>query len=425
MAETGHIPSVAVPSRWSGSAVAPFTEPLFRGIWLAAVVSYTGTWMQNVGAAWLMTTMTMSPLMVGLVQAAMSVPVFLVVLPAGVLADMVDRRRLLLATQTWMTLVAAVLGVLTLFHWVTPWTLILFTALLGFGAVMNDPAWQAITPEIVSRENFGAAVALNSAGFNVARAVGPALGGAIVAAAGSGSAFLLNAASFLGVIFVLHQWKRAPHDNPHPGMPFREAMATGIRHARQSAAVRAVLLRTAVFSFFAIAVFALLPLIASPYGSVGYGLLLGCFGLGAIAGATVMPAVRRRFSLDAQIALSTLAFATVTFLLSAWHMFWLLALALFAGGGAWIQILATLNMSAQTCSPAWVRARSISLYLLILQGGMAAGSTVWGAVATHYGIARALQMAAAGLLLGIASVRYYRLHTGASLEDISRTQVKT
>ncbi len=392
---------------------------------MAAVISYTGTWMQNVGAAWLMTTMTMSPLMVGLVQAAMSLPVFLVVLPAGVLADMVDRRHLLLVTQTWMTVIAAVLGVLTLLHVVTPWTLILFTLLLGFGAVMNDPAWQAITPEIVSRENYASAVALNSAGFNVARAVGPALGGAIVAAAGSGTAFLLNAASFLGVIFVLYQWKRAPHENPYPGVRFREAMATGIRYARQSAAVRAVLLRTAVFSFFAIAVFALLPIIASPYGSVGYGLLLGFFGMGAIAGATVIPALRRRFSLDGQVALATLAFVTVIFLLSAWHMFWLLALALFGGGVAWIQIRATLNMLAQTWSPAWVRARSISLYLLILQGGMAAGSAVWGAVATHFGIARALQMAAVGLLLGIASVRYYRLHTGASLSDIIGTQVKT
>ena len=425
MADSGRIPSVTVPSRWSGSAVAPFTEPLFRGIWLAAVISYSGTWMQNVGAAWLMTTMTMSPLMVGLVQAAMSVPVFLVVLPAGVLADMIDRRKLLLVTQSWMTLVAAALGVLTLLHLITPWILILFTLMLGFGAVMNDPAWQAITPEIVSRDNYASAVALNSAGFNVARAVGPALGGIVVAAAGSGSAFLLNAVSFLGVIVVLYQWKRAPHENPYPGMRFREAMMTGIRYARESEAVRAVLFRTAVFSFFAIAIFALLPIIASPYGSVGYGFLLAFFGLGAISGATVISPLRRRFSLDAQVALATLVFAAVIFLLSVWHMFWLFALVLFAGGVAWIQILATLNMSAQMCSPAWVRARSISLYLLILQGGMAAGSTVWGAIANRFGIAHALQAAAAGLLVGIVTVRDHRLHAGASPRDIMETEVKT
>ncbi|MBZ5647330.1 MAG: MFS transporter [Acidobacteriia bacterium] len=424
MAETGQIPNVPVTDRWSGSAVAPFSEPLFRGIWVAAVISYTGTWMQNVGSAWLMTTMTMSPLMVGLVQAAMSLPVFLVVLPAGVLADMVDRRRLLLVTQTWMMLVAAVLGLLTLLHLVTPWILILFTLLLGFGAVMNDPAWQAITPEIVSSQNYASAVALNSAGFNVARAVGPALGGAIVAAAGSGSAFLLNAASFLGVIFVLHEWRRVPHENPFPATRFAEAMVVGIRYAHKSLAVRAVLLRTGVFSFSASAVLALLPIIASPYGSVGYGLLLGCFGLGAIAGATILPALRRRLSPDAQVALATLAFALVTFLLSTWHMFWLLAAALFAGGVAWIQILATLNMAAQTCSPAWVRARSISLYLLMLQGGMASGSAAWGAIANRFGIARALEIAAAGLLLGIVIVRSYRLQAGASVADIISTQIK-
>ena len=418
MADTRQIPNVPIAKRWSGSAVAPFSEPLFRSLWVAAVISYTGTWMQNVGAAWLMTMLTMSPLMVGLVQAATSLPVFLVVLPAGVLADMVDRRKLLLVTQTWMTLVAAVLGILTLLGHVGPWTLILFTLLLGFGAVMNDPAWQAITPEIVSHRNFASAVALNSAGFNVARAVGPALGGAMVAAAGSGSAFLLNAASFFGVIFVLYGWKRTPHENPFPTKRFGEAMIAGIRHARQSTAVKAVLLRTGVFSFSASAVLALLPIIASPYGSVGYGMLLGCFGLGAIVGATILPALRRRFSLDAQVALATVVFALVTFLLSAWHMFMMLAAALFIGGIAWIQILATLNMASQTCSPAWVRARSISMYLLILQGGMAAGSAAWGAIANKYGISRALEIAAAGLLLGIIGTRFYRLQNGSAAAEI-------
>src|SRR5262249_57890719 len=165
------------------------------------VVSYTGTWMQNVGAGWLMTQLTPSPLMVGLVQAAAAVPVFLVVLPAGALADMVDRRKLLIFTQSWMVVAAAILGCLTLFSVITPWVLLLFTFLLGLGAVMNDPAWQAITPEVISPSRHASAVALNSAGFNVARAVGPALGGLVVATAGSGWSFLLNAASFFGVIF--------------------------------------------------------------------------------------------------------------------------------------------------------------------------------------------------------------------------------
>src|SRR5205807_131011 len=190
-------------------ALGPLREPLFRSLWLAAVISYIGTWMQNVGAGWLMASLTSSPLMVGLVQAAMALPVFLVVLPAGALADVVDRRKLLLVTQLWMVVAATALGILTLSRHITPWTLLLFTFILGLGAVMNDPAWQAITPEVVSRQNFPAAVALNSAGFNVARAIGPALGGLVIATAGSGAAFLLNGLSFFGVIIFLYRWRRS------------------------------------------------------------------------------------------------------------------------------------------------------------------------------------------------------------------------
>src|SRR5436305_7086137 len=195
------LPASGVPVRKNGSALDPLREPLFRSLWLAAVISYTGTWMQNVGAGWLMTQLTMSPLMVSLVQAATTVPVFLVILPAGALADMVDRRRFLLITQAWMVAAAGLLGILTLLGYTTPWVLLLFTFVLGIGAVMNDPAWQAITPEVVSPPQHASAVALNSVGFNVARSVGPALGGMVIAATSSGIAFLLNAASFFGVIF--------------------------------------------------------------------------------------------------------------------------------------------------------------------------------------------------------------------------------
>src|SRR6201993_2074883 len=201
-------PTSAARGAW---AWAPVREPLFRSMWIAAIISYIGTWMQAVGAGWMMTMLTSSPLMVGLVQAAVALPVFLVILPAGALADMVDRRRFLLVTQAWMVLAAGILGVLTLLHAVGPWILLGFTFLLGLGAVMNDPAWQAITPEVVFPARPASAVALNSAGFNVARAVGPALGGIVVAAAGSGWSFLVNAASFFGVIFFLWRWKRPEH----------------------------------------------------------------------------------------------------------------------------------------------------------------------------------------------------------------------
>src|SRR6202167_3016982 len=213
MADHISIPVVAgVEVRRADAAWAPLREPLFRSLWIAAVISYTGTWMQNVGAGWLMTQLSTSPLMVSLVQAAAAVPVFFVVLPAGALADMVDRRRLLLFTQGWMVVASAALGVLTLLHAVNPWVLLVFTFLLGLGAVMNDPAWQAITPDVVSPAKHPSAVALNSAGFNVARAVGPALGGIVVAASGAGWSFLVNAASFFGVIFFLCKWKAAPRE---------------------------------------------------------------------------------------------------------------------------------------------------------------------------------------------------------------------
>src|SRR6516225_4147688 len=199
MSELGTTPPIPIAPARRRAVLGPLHEPLFRSLWIAAVISYTGRWMQTVGAGWLMTSLTMSPLMVGLVQAASSVAVFLVVLPAGAIADVIDRRKLLLFTQTWMVLAAAILGVLTLAGLVTPLLLLLFTFLIGFGAVLNDPAWQAITPEVVSHEHFPAAIALNSAGYNVARAVGPALGGLIIAASSSGTVFLLNATSIFGV----------------------------------------------------------------------------------------------------------------------------------------------------------------------------------------------------------------------------------
>src|SRR5579871_2996090 len=239
MAELGKLP-VSEQLHPPTSALAPLREPLFRSLWIAAVISYTGTWMQNVGAGWLMASLTISPLMVGLVQAATSLPVFLVVLPAGALADIVDRRRLLLITQSWMVLAAAALGILTQLGAVNPWMLLVFTFLMGIGAVMNDPAWQAITPDVISPERHPSAVALNSAGFNVARAVGPAIGGLVVAAAGAGWSFLLNAASFFGVILFLYTWKQATQDSPKT-QTVREAILEGFRYVRGAPKVRSVL----------------------------------------------------------------------------------------------------------------------------------------------------------------------------------------
>lgn len=414
MADHISIPSVpGLRGSRPDAAWEPLREPLFRSLWIAAVVSYTGTWMQNVGAGWLMTQLTTSPLMVGLVQAAAAVPVFLVVLPAGALADMVDRRRLLLFTQSWMIVAAAALGVLTLLNAVTPWVLLAFTFVMGLGAVMNDPAWQAITPEVISPGRHASAVALNSAGFNVARAVGPALGGVIVALAGSGWSFLLNAASFFGVILFLYRWKRPPQQS-QASPQLDAAILEGFRYVRGAPQVRSVLIRTGAFSFGATSLLALLPLICQPHGAQGYGFLLTCFGLGALAGAAVLPRLRTQFSVDGLVAGATVVFALMTFAAGQVHFFEGLCLVLFTAGAAWIGILACFNVVAQTMCPSWMRARALSMYLLVLQGGMALGSAIWGELAARQGVPEALAWSAVAMIAGLTTIRRHRL-TGAEL----------
>jgi MFS family permease len=398
----------AMNARRADSAWSPLGERLFRSLWMAAVISYTGTWMQNVGAGWLMTELTTSPLMVSLVQAAAAIPVFLVVLPAGALADMVDRRRLLIFTQSWMVVAAAALGILTLLDMVNPWLLLAFTFLLGLGAVMNNPAWQAITPEVVSPARHAPAVALNSAGFNIARAAGPALGGLVVAAAGSGWSFLLNAASFFGVILFLWRWQRIPQQTSS-NRRVRDAIAEGFRYVRGAPEVRSVLIRTAAFSVSGSALLALLPLICQPHGAQGYGFLLTSFGLGAIAGAAALPRLRLLLSMDGVVSGATIVFAAMTFLAGQVHIFEWLCLVLFTAGAAWIGILACFNFVAQTMCPSWMRARALSMYLLVLQGGMAVGSAIWGELASRQCVPLALCWSALAMVVGMASVWRHRL----------------
>ena len=406
--------NASLGGRTTGSAMAPLREPLFRSLWFAAVISYTGTWMQNVGAGWLMTQLTTSPLKVALVQAATTLPVFLVILPAGALADMVDRRRFLLITQAWMVVAAGLLGILTLLGWTTPWLLLIFTFVLGLGAVMNDPAWQAITPEVVCAENHAPAVALNSVGFNVARSVGPALGGLVIAATNSGVAFLMNAASFFGVIFFLYRWKRPSFEHAATER-MMDSLRAGLRYMRGDHIVRCVLVRTGAFSLGASSLLALLTVIAREHGATGYGLLLGAFGLGALAGAAVLPRLRNLYSVDGVVTAATVLFSAMTFAAGQAHAFHWLALVLFSAGIAWIAILACLNVAAQTMSPPWMRARALSMYLLVLQGGMAIGSAAWGALATKYGVPTTMLCSAAALILGLIAVRKYRL-TSRELE---------
>ena len=396
----------------SESAWSPLGAPLFRALWIATVVSNIGTWMQNVGATWFMMSLSPSPTLVALVQAATSLPVFLVGLPAGALADIVDRRRLLLWTQGWMLVITAVLSGLTFLGVVTPWVLLMLTFALGLGAALNAPAWQAIVSELVPRADLQAAVTLNGVGFNVARAVGPALGGIVVAIAGVGAVFLLNAISFLGVLAVLFRWQRTPRENALPPEHVLGAMRAGLRYVRYAASVHAVLIRTGLVMLCGSALWALLPLVARAelgLDAVAYGVLLGALGIGAVVGATVLPRVRQRITIDLLLTGATILFAAVTLALAYVREFVWLCVAMAGGGIAWIALMSSFNTAVQTAVPAWVRARALAVYLLVSQGGLAAGSAVWGAVAAYVGTTTALLWAACGLILGLAVTGYYRI----------------
>jgi MFS family permease len=394
-------------------------QPLFRALWLAAVASNVGTWMHNVGADWLMTTLAPSPLMVSLMQTAENAPLFLLALPAGALADIVDRRRLLLFTQGWMLVAAIALGLLTLFGLTTPWVLLLLIFALGLGSALNAPAWQAIVPELVPRSELASAVSLNSVAFNIARAVGPALGGFVVAAVGSWAVFLLNSLSFIGVLFVLYRWRREPSESISPTERVIGAMRAGVRYVRHEPELRAVLVRTGVFVSCASALWAMMPLVARQQlglGALGYGVLLGGLGAGAILGAFILPAIRQQVSINLLIICGTIMFAVATAVLATVRNFALLSIVMIGGGIAWMALMSSFNISVQTLVPAWVRARVLAIYLLVFFGGMALGSACWGVVATHIGISNALLCAAVTLLAGLVFAYFFPLHVGGELD---------
>lgn len=392
-------------SPWS-----PLRLPVFRAVWLAAVASNLGTWMHEVGAAWLMTTLTPSPTWVALVQVAATLPMFALALPAGVAADLFDRRRLLLVSQAWMALAALILAVTTKLDIVTPATLLVLTAALAIGTALSAPAWQALTPELVGFSELPKAVALNSLGFNIARAVGPGIGGLMLATLGPWANFLLNAMSFTGVLIVLARWRRPAGEEPSllPQERFVPALRLGGRYVRNSPRMKTVLLRGGLFVVAASAWWALLPVVARfelGLGPGGYGILVGCFGGGAVAAAGLLPTIRRRLSADQLALFASFTFAGVLLLLASAHTQALAALAAFIGGGAWLTVLSGYNVAAQSAVPGWVRARALSIYMLIFFGALGFGSALWGGAAERLGTRAALAVAAAVLLLGLVSAR--------------------
>lgn len=398
----------------------PLSVPVFRALWIATIVSNIGTWMNDVGAGWLMTTLRPDPLMVALVQAATTLPMFLLALPAGALADIFDRRKLLIGAQIFSLLAASLLAATTLLGLTTPWLLLGFTCLIAIGSALSAPAFQAVVSELVSGADLQRAVTLNGLAVNIARAIGPALGGVLVAMSGPGGVFALNAISTVGVVLVLVHWQRTV---PAPSLPpehFIGALRAGARYALGSDELQTVLFRAFGFFLFASGFWALLPLIARQelgLGPTGYGGLLAFMGLGAVAGAALLPQMRSRLSTNGLTIAASLTLAAAMVALSFAKSFQFGALALLIGGFAWIAMMAALNGGAQVSAASWVKARSLAVYLLVFQGAMTAGSMVWGLVAGQIGIASTLHIAAAALAVAtIVLARWKPLGRTAALD---------
>jgi MFS family permease len=408
--------AVAAPRR---SAWGPLRHPVFRYLWVATVASNLGTWMHDTAATWLMTSLTSSTVMIALMQTAASLPMLFLALPAGALADIIDRRRLLIVTQLWMAVAAALLAALTVADAVTPDRLLFLTFLLGLGTALNTPAWQATVQDVVPREEVLDAVSLNGVSVNLARSIGPALGGILVSVAGSGAVFLLNATSFLAVVFVLARWQREPEDSPLPGERVVGAMRAGLRYLRHAPVAQGVFIRTAAFVIAASALWALLPVVARRelgLGAVGYGALLGSLGLGAIAGVVALPPVRQRLSTDRLVLLGTLLYAGAMVAVGLLRSVPALCAALFLGGVAWITVMPAFNVATQRVSPAWVRARMLAVYVLMFQGGLALGSALWGVVASRAGVRTALASAALVMVLGLVTAWRWPLAVGEGVD---------
>lgn len=384
-------------STWS-----PLSYGLFRALWISSTASHIGSYMTDVGQGWLMSSLTPSPLIVSLLLTAESLPFFLFGLPAGALADIIDRRRLLIVSQLAMAITVGTLAILSLADLVTPGILLLLAFVLGIATAFNDPAWHAAIPELLPKEELRAGVTLNGVSVNVARTLGPAFGGFVVAAAGPAIVFVLDGLTFLAVIAVLLAWRRGSAPSTLPPEQVLPAIRAGLRFARHSPQLRRILVATFLFMLCGAGVMALMPILgrATGHGALGYGLLLGSLGVGAVTGGVLSSRIRSRLAPEAMVVVGFCAFAATAIGAGTLRELYLLCPILFIGGFAWLSVLATCMVAAQEASPPWVRARIMAIFLMVLQAGIAGGSAIWGGVASWAGLDVAYFGIAGGLVLG-------------------------
>ncbi len=383
----------------AASASAPLRIRLFRWLWIAGLASNVGTFMHNVGASWLMTGLTKSPTIISLLQTVYAAPGFLLALVAGALADVVDRRRLLLATQTFMLAVAAVLGVLTVTHSVTTTRLLLLTFLLSIGGTVNMPAFTSLTPELVPVDTRSQAVALDSISMNIAQSVGPAIAGVLIAAAGPGAVFIVNAVSFVGVVGVIALWKREPQQHTMPTEHIVAAMRTGLRYVAHAPALLVLLARLAIFILFSSSLSALLPVVATTrlhLTAGGFGLLSASLGAGAVLTAAFLPRLQRGYGGDVTVVTGSLAFGVALLVVARSPNLGVACVGLLLAGGGSIVAMTTVFATFQAVLPAWVRGRGLAVAMLTVWLVTSPASYGWGALASAYGSGTALTIAAIG-----------------------------
>ncbi len=403
----------------SDGALAPLGHPAFAVMWSATVLGTIGNFMRDVASAWTVTDLSASPVAVGLIQAAGTLPAFLLTIPAGALSDILDRRRFLIWMQFALAAVSATLLWLSYSGGMTVELLIALTFIAGAGAALSDPAWQTIVPELVPRQELRSALALNSLGVNIARASGPAAAGVLLASFGAAATYGVDVIGYAFVVAALVWWPRPAAAPDHLSERFGEAMVAGLRYARASHELHRVLLHAFGLLVLASAIWTLMPLLARQLlagTSSLYGLMLAAVGIGAIGGAMMLPQVRQRLDADALLLAAALLIAAVMAAL-AWAPPTWLALALLAALGAgWLTALTTLNAKAQDILPDWVRGRGMAVYLTAFSGAMTIGSLAWGVVAAHVGVAGALLAAGGGL--AVAALALHRLKLPAGTHDL-------
>jgi MFS family permease len=390
--------TTAASSEDSRSAFAPLRQPVFRVLWLTWMAANTTMWMNDVAAAWLMTSLAPSPLWVALVQSAATLPVFLLGLPSGALADILDRRRYFMATQLWVVVVASITCLTVMMGWITAPLLLALTFANGVGLAMRWPVFAAIVPELVPRSQLPAALALNGVAMNASRIAGPLVAGAIIASAGSAWVFALNAALSLAAALVIMRWRREHKESPLGRERLASAMRVGIQFVWQSTRMRAVLLRISLFFLHSTALLALLPLVARalPGGAAGtFTILLASMGLGAIIAALLMVRIRNLMPLQNLLLAGTALQSAGALVVAFAPNIYVAVPAMFLAGVAWITVANSLTVSAQMGLPDWVRARGMSIYQMALMGSTAAGAALWGQVATWTDIHDSLAIASA------------------------------